>query len=120
MLHVENGRDIFITVFGEFKPCVFGFRLETLIKLTKPLSEYELPVLMAIDRDTDSLNQPENRKAVPTELWLLMDCLYKHGLEKKDLFTLNRKYKGDPRMNEIRDWLDSWSTKEFRECLTVF
>lgn len=48
VLHVENGRDIFITIFGEYKPSVFGFRMETLMKLTKPLVEYDLNELIVI------------------------------------------------------------------------
>lgn len=50
VLHVDNGRDIFITIFGEYKPSCFGFSVETLIRLPRPVHELELPELMAIVR----------------------------------------------------------------------
>ena len=113
VLHVENGRDIFITIFGEYQPSIFGFKMETLMKLTKPLIEYNLHELVAIDEDlTNSIPYHKNA-IVPRELWLLTDYLFKSGIQVQHLFTLNRKHRSNPRICGIRDWLDAWSLEPF-------
>lgn len=38
VLHVENGRDTFISIIGEYQPSCFGFSLETLIMLPEPVA----------------------------------------------------------------------------------
>lgn len=48
VLHVKGGRDTFITMFGEYKPSVFGLSIETLVKLSKPVIEYKLQDLVQI------------------------------------------------------------------------
>lgn len=48
VLHVKNGRDIFITVMGDYRPSCFGFSVETLIRLTRPVYKMDLLELMAI------------------------------------------------------------------------
>lgn len=116
---MEKGRDIFVTLFGEFKPSVFGFRPETLMKLTKPLIEYDLKELIAIDNDVENVHPFHNNVIVPREMWLLMDYLHKYGITVQNLFTLNRRHRNDPGLAQIRDWLDSWSIEAFREFLYI-
>lgn len=48
VLHVENGRDIFITVLGEYRPSCFGFSAETLARLPQPVYELDLKDLLKI------------------------------------------------------------------------
>lgn len=48
VLHVENGRDIFITVLGEYRPSCFGFSVETLARLPQPVYELDLKDLLQI------------------------------------------------------------------------
>lgn len=48
VLHVEDGRDIFITVLGEYRPSCFGFSVETLARLPKPIYEMDLKDLLQI------------------------------------------------------------------------
>jgi phosphatidylinositol-bisphosphatase len=48
VLHVENGRDIFITLFAEYKPSCFGLSIETMLKLNKSVIDYGLTELMEI------------------------------------------------------------------------
>lgn len=113
VLHVENGRDIFITIFGEYQPSVFGLRLDTLMKLSKPLLEYSLKELVAIDDDVNNLIPYHKDARAPREIWLLTDYLYRNGLIIPHLFTIQRKHKLSPRICAIRDWLDAWSTEPF-------
>lgn len=48
VLHVENGRDIFITVLGEYRPSCFGFSVETLARLPQPVYELDLKDILQI------------------------------------------------------------------------
>lgn len=113
VLHVENGRDIFITIFGEYQPSVFGLRLDTLMKLSKPLLEYSLKELVTIDDDANNLIPYHKGARAPREIYLLTDYLYCNGLIIPNLFTIQRKHKLSPRICAIRDWLDAWSTEPF-------
>ena len=51
VLHVKGGRDTFITLFGEYKPGVFGLSIETLVRLSKPVVEYTIEDLIKIVRN---------------------------------------------------------------------
>lgn len=48
VLHVEDGRDIFITVKGEYRPSCFGFSVETLARLPQPVYELNLKDILQI------------------------------------------------------------------------
>lgn len=50
---------------------------------------------------------------IPREIWLLVDYLYKNCQHTKELFTITRKYSSSSNINEIREWLDTWSNLNF-------
>lgn len=56
-----------------------------------------------------------SNRMIPREVWLLVDYLHRNGLKTLDLFTVGRKYSKNMNINEIRDWLDTWSTVAYRE-----
>ncbi|XP_065091560.1 inositol polyphosphate 5-phosphatase OCRL [Ochlerotatus camptorhynchus] len=114
VLHVKNGRDIFITIFGEYKSSCFGVSLETLMKLNKPVFEYEINELVALAKEERlvDLTDDGNLK-IPREIWRLLDYLYNvRCLDLSQLF-MNRDYGKHENIVEIRDWLDSWSSAPF-------
>lgn len=113
VLHVENGRDIFITIFGEYQPCVFGLRFDTLMKLNKSVLEYSLKELMDIDDDANNLIPFYNDAKAPREIYVMIDYLYRNGLNIPHLFNIQRRHRLSPRICAIRDWLDSCSTENF-------
>lgn len=113
VLHIENGRDIFITIFGEYQPSVFGLRLDTLMKLNKPVLEYSLKELHEIENDVNNLIPFHNEAKVPREIYLMLDYLYRNGLNITHLFDPQRKHQLSPRICAIRDWLDSCSVEPF-------
>lgn len=59
--------------------------------------------------DLDEQKATSNRM-IPREVWLLIDFLYKNCQNTKELFTVNRKHASNSNVNEIRNWLDTWST----------
>ncbi|XP_058831685.1 inositol polyphosphate 5-phosphatase OCRL-like [Topomyia yanbarensis] len=114
VLHVENGRDIFITIFGEYKQSCFGVSLETLMKLNKPIFEYDINELVALEKEEKLIDLTgEEELKIPREIWRLTDYLYKNGMDNPQLFTLNRTHSKHENILEIRDWLDSWSSEPF-------
>ncbi|KAL9704058.1 hypothetical protein quinque_007576 [Culex quinquefasciatus] len=114
VLHVDKGRDIFITIFGEYKTSCFGVTLETLMKLNKPIFEYDINEIIALEKEEKllDLTDDENLK-IPREVWRLVDYLYNNGLDTAQLFTTNRTHSRHENILEIRDWLDSWSSEPF-------
>lgn len=52
VLHVDNGRDIFITILGEYRPSCFGFSVETLVRLQQPVYEMDLKDILEIVCDS--------------------------------------------------------------------
>lgn len=145
VLHVENGRDIFITILGEFRPSCFGFSVETLARLPQPVYELGLEKLLQIVsivlhqsksvsvNDSNSwihfkciLLQESDLKSsysssvykvlnIPREIYQLVDYLNRNGMRTPNLFTMERKYKSNPFINDIRDWLSLWSSTDFRK-----
>ncbi|KAG4067686.1 hypothetical protein HA402_005458 [Bradysia odoriphaga] len=113
VLHVDNGRDIFITMIGEYKPSCFGFSVETLIRLNNPVHELDLKELLKIENSTDTGPSQPNRIEIPREVFLLVDYLFKNGLKTPNLFTVDRRYAKNPNINDIRDWLDVWQATNF-------
>lgn len=83
------------------------------MKLDKPLTEYTLKELVAIDDDVNNRIPYHKDARAPREIWLLTDYLYRNGLTIPQLFTIQRRHKLSPRICAIRDWLDAWSTDPF-------
>ncbi|XP_058054581.1 inositol polyphosphate 5-phosphatase OCRL [Anopheles bellator] len=124
VLHVENGRDIFITIFGEYRPSCFGVSLDSLMKLNRPVSEYAIHELVGLDREEKLIDLTEDEPQagtgtasgnlrIPREIWRLVDYLRKNGMQTAQLFSSGRKFAQHENILEIRDWLDSWSSEVF-------
>lgn len=62
-------------------------------------------------------DSPEFRVTMPREFFFLIDFLHKQGDKVEGAFTnLEYKFSRTPQFNVVRDWLDTWSPEEFREC----
>lgn len=114
VLHVKNGRDIFITIFGEYKSSCFGLPLETLMKLNKPVYEYDINELVALEKEERLVDLTDDGSLkIPREIWRLVDYLCNvPSVDLTQLFV-NRAYGRHENITEIRDWLDSWSSAPF-------
>ena len=90
ILHLENGKDYFITVGGKFLVSSFGNTLEFLTRTPQPVRTtsplFPNPSLSPATRGTPA--QPatdvsaEQRLSIPKELWRLVDYLYKKGMQE--------------------------------------
>lgn len=59
VLHLDRGKDYFITVSGNYLPCCFGTSLETLCRMKKPIREIPITKLIDLVRDEPQLKVVE-------------------------------------------------------------
>eukprot|EP00299_Pterocystis_sp_00344_P005082 c16408_g1_i1.p1 GENE.c16408_g1_i1~~c16408_g1_i1.p1 ORF type:complete len:541 (-),score=152.07 c16408_g1_i1:136-1620(-) len=104
ILHLENGRDFFIQVSGEWQPCVFGHSLSHLVCMSESVRNYALPL------PTDMKTQ----LSIPKELWQMCDFVYARAHLEEGIF---RQSGNDSEMAVIRDALDTWA--QFPEHVSV-
>ncbi|KFP11850.1 Inositol polyphosphate 5-phosphatase OCRL-1, partial [Egretta garzetta] len=100
VLHLDRGKDYFLTISGTYLPSCFGTSLEALCRMRRPIRE--VPVTKLIDLGEDSFSEKEQSVLplvtleskdasgmplqVPKEIWLLVDHLFKHACHQEDLF----------------------------------
>ncbi|XP_051790930.1 inositol polyphosphate 5-phosphatase OCRL [Erpetoichthys calabaricus] len=118
VLHLDRGKDYFLTIGGNYLPSCFGTSLESLCRMKKPIRE--IPVTKLIDLGEESFIEKESPRVyhlqvdnngtedpplkIPKEIWLLVDHLYKHACQEEDLFQT-------PGMqNELQDIIDCLDT----------
>ena len=79
ILGLENGRDFFITVTGEYRRSAFGCSLEFLVNQPTPV-RFSSPSAAAAAGAVLSL---------PKEIWRLVDWLYTRAMDTPGLFLTN-------------------------------
>lgn len=120
ILRLENGRDFYISVTGQYARSCFGMSVDELVLYTDPIRNVPLdPILRAEKYDLNS----KAAMCVPKELWRIIDAIYERGLDERDLFTAV----GDPdEVYVIRECLDTgapfekFSVHSVAEVLTLF
>ncbi|KAL7289736.1 hypothetical protein TKK_0016344 [Trichogramma kaykai] len=100
VLHLVNGKDIFITVTGTYERSCFGCSMEALIHIPVPIREVPAGRIMELE---NSKNLSQDPYSVPKEIWLLVDRLYRHGIKTPGLFETQGLHS---EVLAIRDWLD--------------
>lgn len=85
ILHLDQGRDLFIEVKGNYKPSCFGSSIEALIRLDCPVDSVPIERFHSLHQSKDLSNEPVCWN-IPKEIWLLVDHIFKYGLMQEDLF----------------------------------
>ncbi|XP_066571167.1 inositol polyphosphate 5-phosphatase OCRL isoform X2 [Amia ocellicauda] len=118
VLHLDRGKDYFITIGGNYLPSCFGTSLDTLCRMKKPIRE--IPITKLIDLGEESFLEKEKSRVnhllmdsaemedkplkIPKEVWLLVDHLFTKACQQEDLFQT-------PAMqNELQDIIDCLDT----------
>nr|XP_039261080.1 inositol polyphosphate 5-phosphatase OCRL-like [Styela clava] len=110
ILHLEGGKDFFITVTGKYLPSCFGMSIEALCRLQKPVTMVPLEEIRDLskiqpNRGADFVSsENEVSLSVPKELWTLVDHLYTYGRKQEDLFQQPGLHS---EVEDIRDCLDT-------------
>ncbi|NXN14495.1 OCRL phosphatase, partial [Indicator maculatus] len=92
VLHLDRGKDYFLTISGTYLPSCFGTSLEALCRMKRPIREVPVTKLIDLEKSIlqmDSLDSEEAGETplqVPKEIWLLVDHLFKNACHQEDLF----------------------------------
>ncbi|CAG8439804.1 7372_t:CDS:10 [Ambispora gerdemannii] len=96
IIHLENGKDFFISIHGKYVPTCFANNLERLVRLPKPIK-------LAHDENL-SLLPIGHQISVPKEIWRILNFISQYGKNVNDLFTVT----GDQSLiTYIRECLDT-------------
>uniref|UniRef100_A0A8C3DSB2 Inositol polyphosphate 5-phosphatase OCRL n=3 Tax=Corvus TaxID=30420 RepID=A0A8C3DSB2_CORMO len=92
VLHLDRGKDYFLTISGTYLPSCFGTSLEALCRMKRPIREVPVTKLIDLEKSILQMGSLDSEEAtevplqVPKEIWLLVDHLFKHALHQEDLF----------------------------------
>lgn len=108
VLHLERGKDYFLSVTGNYLPSCFGSPIHTLCYMREPILDLPLKTvneltLMTVQTAADR-SQLERPMEIPKELWMMVDYLYRNAVQQEDLFQQPGLR---PEFEHIRDCLDT-------------
>ncbi|XP_076005138.1 inositol polyphosphate 5-phosphatase OCRL isoform X3 [Genypterus blacodes] len=92
VLHLDRGKDYFITISGNYLPSCFGTSLETLCRMKKPIREIPITKLIDLERSkvsflmVDGASTEDKPLKIPKEVWILVNHLYTKSCKQEDLF----------------------------------
>lgn len=92
VLHLDRGKDYFITISGNYLPSCFGTSLETLCRMKKPIREIPITKLIDLEKSkmsflmVDSAGTEDKPLKIPKEVWLLVNHLFTKSCQQEDLF----------------------------------
>ncbi|XP_051646463.1 inositol polyphosphate 5-phosphatase OCRL isoform X2 [Manacus candei] len=92
VLHLDRGKDYFLTISGTYLPSCFGTSLEALCRMKRPIREVPVTKLIDLEKSVLQMGSLDSEEAgevplqVPKEIWLLVDHLFKHACHQEDLF----------------------------------
>uniref|UniRef100_A0A8D0AAF6 phosphoinositide 5-phosphatase n=1 Tax=Sander lucioperca TaxID=283035 RepID=A0A8D0AAF6_SANLU len=98
VLHLERGKDYFISVIGNYLPSCYGSSIHSLCQLREPIQDMSQETLREVVINT------EKPLDIPKELWMMVDHLFRNALKQEDIFQqpgLRSEFA------EIRDCLDT-------------
>ena len=88
ILHVENGKDLFISINGEWKVSILGNSISVLCTQSGPISELsrekcKVRLLSSVqdqNHHIQHLPTPTQTSSIPKEIWRLIDFIFRYGL----------------------------------------
>ncbi|XP_029308217.1 type II inositol 1,4,5-trisphosphate 5-phosphatase isoform X2 [Cottoperca gobio] len=106
VLHLERGKDYFISVTGNYLPSCYGSSIHSLCQLREPIQDMPQETLREVAEMSgdDNAANAEEPLDIPKELWMMVDHLFRNALKQEDIFQqpgLRSEFA------EIRDCLDT-------------
>ncbi|XP_077976840.1 inositol polyphosphate 5-phosphatase OCRL-like [Glandiceps talaboti] len=128
ILHLDGGKDFFITISGNYIPSCFGASIEALVRMHGPIREIPQDLLFEMERDpNNSMKSVEAQFQafdIPKEIWMLVDHLFRYATKVNNLFSQGGLH---TELLQIRDCLDTGvpdempgSVNSVAEALLVF
>nr|CAD7404135.1 unnamed protein product [Timema cristinae] len=110
VLHLEGGKDIFITVTGTYERSCFGSSIEALVYISVPIRDIPVGRIVELENSKE-ISSSQEPYPIPKEIWFLVDHLYRHGLKQQHLFEQPGLHS---ELVAIRNWLDCGSPDPMR------
>ncbi|XP_066437532.1 inositol polyphosphate 5-phosphatase OCRL isoform X2 [Eleutherodactylus coqui] len=109
VLHLDRGKDYFLTISGSYLVSSFGTSLEALCRMKRPIREIPVTNLIDLERAVMQMSEEvdgttEKPLKIPKEMWLLVDHLYRNACRQEDLFQTPGKQE---ELQQIIDCLDT-------------
>ncbi|XP_028325704.1 type II inositol 1,4,5-trisphosphate 5-phosphatase isoform X2 [Gouania willdenowi] len=106
VLHLERGKDYFISVTGNYLPSCYGTSIRSLCQLREPIQDMPQTVLLVLAELSENGDASDDEKAldIPKELWMMVDHLFRNAVQQEDIFQqpgLRSEF------SNIRDCLDT-------------
>ncbi|XP_016119593.1 type II inositol 1,4,5-trisphosphate 5-phosphatase-like, partial [Sinocyclocheilus grahami] len=104
VLHLDRGKDYFISVTGNYLPSCFGSSLSTLCLLREPIQDMPLETIRELSNSQVSNPETDKPQEIPKEIWMMVDHLFRNAKKQEELFQqpgLRSEFE------EIRDCLDT-------------
>ncbi|XP_068426486.1 type II inositol 1,4,5-trisphosphate 5-phosphatase isoform X3 [Clinocottus analis] len=105
VLHLERGKDYFISVTGNYRPSCYGSSIHSLCQLREPIQDMPQETLRNMaEMSRDDNENTEKPLDIPKELWMMVDHLFRNALYQEDIIQqpgLRSEFA------EIRDCLDT-------------
>uniref|UniRef100_A0A8C8DR34 phosphoinositide 5-phosphatase n=1 Tax=Oryzias sinensis TaxID=183150 RepID=A0A8C8DR34_9TELE len=102
VLHLERGKDYFISVTGNYLQSCYGTSIYALCHLREPIRD--MPQDISCNPWTPNTATTEKPLDIPKELWMMVDHLFRNAVKQEDIFQqpgLRSEFA------EIRDCLDT-------------
>uniref|UniRef100_A0A8C4GSA0 phosphoinositide 5-phosphatase n=1 Tax=Dicentrarchus labrax TaxID=13489 RepID=A0A8C4GSA0_DICLA len=106
VLHLERGKDYFISVTGNYLPSCYGTSIRALCHMREPIQDMPqetLRELVSMSANENTVNT-EKPLDIPKELWMMVDHLFRNAIKQEDIFQqpgLRSEFA------DIRDCLDT-------------
>ncbi|KAE8289065.1 Type II inositol 1,4,5-trisphosphate 5-phosphatase [Larimichthys crocea] len=106
VLHLERGKDYFISVTGNYLPSCFGTSIRSLCHMREPIHDMPQSTLRELVEMSGNENVANTEKPldIPKELWMMVDHLFRNAIKQEDIFQqpgLRSEFA------DIRDCLDT-------------
>ncbi|XP_031432925.1 type II inositol 1,4,5-trisphosphate 5-phosphatase isoform X1 [Clupea harengus] len=108
VLHLDRGKDYFISVMGNYLPSCFGTSIQALCHLREAIQEMPLDTIQKLTSmstgEESSSSVTDVPRDIPKEICMMVDHLYRNASKQEDLFQqpgLRSEFE------EIRDCLDT-------------
>ncbi|XP_017206941.1 type II inositol 1,4,5-trisphosphate 5-phosphatase isoform X3 [Danio rerio] len=106
VLHLERGKDYFISITGSYLPSCFGSSLSALCLLREPIQDMPLESIreLSVKSNSPVIDSADKPQEIPKEIWMMVDHLFRYAKKQEDLFQqpgLRSEFE------EIRDCLDT-------------
>ncbi|KAI9524030.1 Type II inositol 1,4,5-trisphosphate 5-phosphatase, partial [Dissostichus eleginoides] len=88
VLHLERGKDYFISISGNYLPSCYGSSINSLCQLKEPIQDMPQETLreMAEKSGDENAENTEKTLDIPKELWMMVDHLFRSALKQEDIF----------------------------------